>query len=442
MTAYDLSVPEPLSERDAEHIRQVLRSPSWRWLTHTVRATWEMDLSRQRIRVDLTTLEDTQVAAMADFLRWPTNKDETVTITLSRVDALLRASGLGAGLAACLTATGGPLDDEAAKRRTDRAARQSVNDQLWAEAFSHPALTRHPKLEPWLADERRYGRMPADPQIRRRVLSDVLAVLDTLPHPGTSLAILAGRVLGHAHALDDGPVQAAVLRALAWRDDRPDEHVGAERRRMLWANAGVALDTVSSTVLTFGLILPGSGPVSTTLAANAAAGLPVRLTLGQVRHYLDKEREPIPDRLKTIFACENPSVVEAASSSLATRSAPLISTEGRPSVAAGLLLRELRNAGAALCYHGDFDWPGLDIARWVMAESGAVPWRFGARDYREGLGLNQRPKRLSPATGQARTPWDPDLMQAMLNHIVAVEEEIVMDLLLADLAAGVSGYDG
>jgi uncharacterized protein (TIGR02679 family) len=442
MTAYDLSVPEPLSERDAERIRQVLHSPSWRWLTHTVRATWEKDLSRQRIGVDLTTLEDTQVAAMADFLRWPTHKHETVTISLSRVDALLRASGLGAGLAACLTASGGPLNDEAARRRTDRAARQSVNDQLWAEAFSHPALTRHRKLEPWLADERRYGRIPADPQVRRRVLSDVLAVLDTLPHPGTSLAILAGRVLGYAHALDDGPVQAAVLRALAWLDDRPDEYTGAERRRTLWANAGVALDTVSSTVLTFGLILPGSGPVSTTLAANAAAALPVRLTLGQVRHYLDKELEPIPDGFGTVFACENPSVVEAASNSLATRSAPLISAEGRPSVAAGLLLRELREAGASLCYHGDFDWPGLDIARWVMAESGATPWRFGARDYREGLGLNPRPKRLSPSTGQARTPWDPDLMYAMLNHLVAVEEEIVMDLLLADLATGVTGQFG
>lgn len=435
MTA-DLSVPEPLSENDTERIRRVLREPSWRWLTRTVRTAWEEDLSRQRIRIDLSTLEDTQVAAMADFLRWPTHKSDTITVALPRVDALLRSSGLGAGLAACLTAAGGPLNDEAATRRADRAERQSVNDELWAEAFGHPALTRHPKLEPWLADERRYGRIQADPRVRRRVLSDALSVLGSLPHSGTSLAILAGRVLGHAHALDDGPVQATVLRALAWLDDRPDERVGAERRRTLWANAGVALDTVSSTVLTFGLILPGSGPISTTLAANAAAGLPIRLTLGQVRHYLNKEREPIPDRLRTVFACENPSVVEAASDSLATRSAPLICTEGQPSVAAGLLLRELRAAGAALCYHGDFDWPGLNIARWVMAESGAVPWRFGARDYREGLGLNQRPKRLSSSTGQARTPWDPDLMHAMLNHLVSVEEEIVVDLLLADLAAG------
>jgi hypothetical protein len=54
------------------------------------------------------------------------------------------------------------------------------------------------------------------------------------------------------------------------------------------------------------------------------------------------------------------------------------------------------------------------------------------------LGLNQRPKRLSPSTGQARTLRNPDLIHAMLNHLVAVEEEIVVDLLLADLAAGIT----
>lgn len=50
-----------------------------------------------------------------------------------------------------------------------------------------------------------------------------------------------------------------------------------------------------------------------------------------------------------------------------------------------------------------------------------------------------RPKRLSPPAGQARTPWDPDLLHAMLSHLAAVEEEIVMDLLLADLATGIAG---
>ena len=80
----------------------MLSADSWRWLTRTIRAAWEKDLSRQRVRVDLSVLSESETAAMADFLGWATHKIGTVTISLPRLDALLRASGLSAGLAACL----------------------------------------------------------------------------------------------------------------------------------------------------------------------------------------------------------------------------------------------------------------------------------------------------------------------------------------------------
>src|ERR1017187_4612604 len=83
-----------------------------------------------------------------------------------------------------------------------------------------------------------------------------------------------------------------------------------------WASAGVALDTVSSTVLVLGLALPGSGPIVTTLKANAAAGLPARLTLGQIRHYLETEGAAVSGTPPTVFICENPSVIEAAADQL------------------------------------------------------------------------------------------------------------------------------
>lgn len=130
---------------------------------------------------------------------------------------------------------------------------------------------------------------------------------------------------------------------------------GSARRRLLWASAGVALDTVSSAVLVLGLTLPGNGPVAATLAVNIAASLPVRITLGQVRHYLDAERIPAADTPARVFVCENPTVAEAAAEILGARCAPLVCVEGRPSVAANLLLQELRNIGSELCYHGDFD---------------------------------------------------------------------------------------
>lgn len=278
------------------------------------------------------------------------------------------------------------------------------------------------------------GRLSADIQIRRQVIFDALAVLDSLPDPGTGLARLASRVLGNAHALDDGPVQATVLRALAWLSEIPDSLAGSARRRALWASAGVALDTVSSTVLVLSLTLPGEGPMVTGLTANTQAGLPARFTLGQVRHYLDAERVPGTSGLSHVFVCENPSVVETAADVLGAQSAPLVCVEGRPSVAAALLLRELRDGGSALHYHGDFDWSGLAIAKPFIA-SGALPWRFSAPDYDDGLSRNHRLKRLLQPGSPVVTPWDPSLADTMLTHRIAVEEEAVIDHLLSDLSS-------
>ena len=46
-----------------------------------------------------------------------------------------------------------------------------------------------------------------------------------------------------------------------------------------------------------------------------------------------------------------------------------------------------------------FDWAGLAIATPIIA-AGAVPWRFGATDYRDVLALNNRHKRLPAPPGQ------------------------------------------
>ena len=93
-----------------------------------------------------------------------------------------------------------------------------------------------------------------------------------------------------------------------------------------------------------------------------------------------------------------------------------------------------------LHYHGDFDWPGLAIGGTVI-NSGALPWRFGSADYRAGLALNARPKPLPAPPREAQAPWDLALLSAMRDHLMAVEEETFVDLLLADLAAGRPGTD-
>jgi uncharacterized protein (TIGR02679 family) len=89
-------------------------------------------------------------------------------------------------------------------------------------------------------------------------------------------------------------------------------------------------------------------------------------------------------------------------------------------------------AGARLCYHGDFDWPGLRIGNHMMREHGARPWRFGAVDYVAAV-------RTVPGLGQtlAGKPvealWDAALATAMREHDISIAEEALAVSLLQDI---------
>ena len=254
-------------------------------------------------------------------------------------------------------------------------------------------------------------------------------MLAVLPDPGTGLGRLASRVLGGAHALDGGPVPAAVLRAAGWITGQPRTAPTAAERRRLWASLGVALDTVSSTVLVLGLTLPGTTPLAAGLAVHAAAGLPVRITLGQLAQHLDGAGVGGARRVRV---CENPSVVEEAADRLGPTCAPLVCVEGRPSVAASRLLSALAAAGTNLGYHGDFDWPGLEIANGAVA-LGARPWRMSTADYRAAVSTATVALPRLPDRGGTTAAWDGDLAGVMEVVGRQVEEEHVLPDLLADL---------
>lgn len=132
-----------------------------------------------------------------------------------------------------------------------------------------------------------------------------------------------------------------------------------------------------------------------------------------------------------IFGGENPSIVSAAADRLGPRSRTLLCTEGQPKTAIRLLLGQLRASGIAVSYHGDFDWPGIQIANGIVERFGARPWRFTVADYLEATaGVRLRGAAVAPA-------WDPALGDAMCTRGRAVHEESVVEHLLADLSADV-----
>jgi uncharacterized protein (TIGR02679 family) len=236
-------------------------------------------------------------------------------------------------------------------------------------------------------------------------------------------------VLGDAHALDDGsPVGRLAISALASLAGRVGPLRAAERRA-LWSGQGVVADETSSTVLTSGLRPEPDGPLTTAARRWADGLVPLPLPLVAVQ----AERWRLPSGA-AVWVCENPSVLAAAVGLPVT----VVCLEGRPSLAATVLLRSLADGGARLRYHGDFGAGGISIANDVVGRLGAEPWRFRAADHREAL---ERVGVTAPTPRPLRGPvpsavWDPDLAPAIERCGVEIEEELVLDLLLDDLRSG------
>jgi len=103
---------------------------------------------------------------------------------------------------------------------------------------------------------------------------------------------------------------------------------------------------------------------------------------------------------------------------------------GQPGGAVMLLLHALIEGGARLRYHGDFDSGGLAIARTLARSVPWDPWRFDRASY-----VSVASSKYPPIRGMiGDSPWDPELAASMTELGWKVEEEQVLDDLIADLA--------
>ena len=239
-------------------------------------------------------------------------------------------------------------------------------------------------------------------------------------HPPIVLAELASECTGDAHGLDDGaPAAALVLRALALALEVAPATSAAERR-LLWQHVGVSTDEISGTVITWGLRPPGAGRWSAMMRERADLGLVTHLTV----HELQRAGE-LTQAGEIIHACENPQVLQRLAAAGVER--PVACMSGNPAAAGMALLGR-----TVVCYHGDFDWPGIAIARRIL-DRGARPWRFGRDDYVNAVDHLPADNRLSLSGRAQATPWDEELGAAMAAADVAVHEEAIVNLLLADL---------
>jgi uncharacterized protein (TIGR02679 family) len=405
-----------------DRLERLLGGPHIAWLVDRVRRRLELGKPLTGT-VTLNGASAEQRRAVELLLGRRPASGTSLSVSLDEVDRTLRSSRAApAGLAAAVEMLGGPVRLQAAEAATLSAA--------WREAYREldASLAERPELAEWRAGLEATGlvrRLVPDPAEAGSILGALARVVQRLPSPGVPIGRLAAEACEDAHALDEGrPVGTLALSAA--RAIFCARHAGtpADGRREAWAAVGVRLDELSSTVLCLGLPGDSRTPVGRMLAAALDAGEPCVLTLRQLRWH---EGMLAVDEM--VRVCENPVVVAEVAEELGSGCPPLVCVNGRPSAAVWRLLQLLAESGARFAYHGDFDWGGVAIATAVYERFGWVPWRFDASAYEAAPGV-------APLHGvPVPTPWDPRLASEMSRRGVRIEEELVLDDLVHDLAA-------
>jgi uncharacterized protein (TIGR02679 family) len=353
--------------------------------------------------------------------RSPSNA-KSLSVPLAVLEHILVSSGVCASLEDATRA----LRAEALRDKQSRIERE----QRWCAFVERLRQTceNEPVLSRWLTHvhgsgllARLSGKMP---DVADALAQRIVALRARLP-TAISLAELAVQLTGDAHALDAGtPLGTLALHLLASLIGTPvAEH--AAGRREAWQRVGVSCDDLSASVLILNLDAHGDSLTARMMRMYKEAGEPCRLTLRQL--LADLPQLTPADR--KLYVCENPSIVNVVADRQGMRSPPLVCTSGQPNGAVHALLARLSKAGAELRYHGDFDWPGIEIANLIVTRHGARPWHMDAAAYESA------PKGVPLDGAPVTAVWDPRLSAAMREVGRAVHEEAVLFELLNDLAA-------
>jgi uncharacterized protein (TIGR02679 family) len=390
-----------------------------------------LDAVVESFRIGKLTIEEH--AALASLLGRPLRYANSLQVDVRLVDAAFQNAGIASSLRDALERLDGPITNLATTRLT---LQTQWSDVLGACANRELiGLLRAPAGIGLLKRLSRQSPLAAVQLCHR-----VEAVLQRLPASGITRSQLAAEVLGDAHALDSGQPTATLVLAV-WRqviaqtyanndcvdiepteDSKMELDGGAERDRDVWAKAGVLVNELARPALFLNL------PIRDAEDRDQLPGEPVYASLRSLL------RSPPPWDVanRKVYVCENPNLVAIAADRWGSDCAPLVCTDGMPAAAQRCLLSQLAKARAQLCYHGDFDWPGIRIGNHVMREHGAQSWRFGAADYEAAVdgatGVGQT------LTGKAaRALWDEGLMAAMQRHRLSIAEEALAVSLLEDL---------
>jgi uncharacterized protein (TIGR02679 family) len=407
---------------DTLRVRALFEQPGFSWIL--TRLVQRMSRGRHLTGVIANShATPDERRALDNFLGRRSTVGNHLSLNLAELEEVLRSAGIATCLQDAVTACYGRVENQ-------RAIYEHERDR-WSALFDD-ARARFRDKEGFL----QWINMLASEGSLKRLARGEIAVAATLIERASRIITrnsaeeillpnLAVEIDGDSHALDRGqPLATLCLRAITALHDI-DGQRNADARRKAWATLGILVDDLSAPVLVFNLRAAPNSSLAPLLDLHRQQGQPVFFTYRQLRS--GSSFAPLDPKMKVVFVCENPSVVSAAAREIGAHCRPLVCTNGQPASAAHLLLSQLREAGAELHCHADFDWAGLRIVDQLVRQHDAVPWRMSAEAYRAIEGT------VSVDQQSFSTPWCPDIGEALRARGTAVFEEQVVQSLLSDL---------
>jgi uncharacterized protein (TIGR02679 family) len=363
--------------------------------------------------IQVSKLNQTERAALASLVGRKSGVATSITIDVGTVDQALSDARIAPSLRTALELLDGPI----VHRETELSR---IRDR-WASVL---AGCSHIDLIAYLSSPANFGVLKRlsgnQPDSASLICRQAEDILRRLPAAGVPRAQIAAELLGDAHGLDSGrPVATLTLAVLRSRSP-----IDTDDDRDTWAAVGILVNELARPALF--LNVPCSG-----LAVSP--GEPQYASLRLLA------RRP-PDwavASRPILVCENPNLVAILADQLRTACPPIVCVDGHLGAAQRTILKQLKESGADLRYHGDYDWPGISIANYVIAKYGAVPWHFSAADY----AAKSAPQLAMPLSGRpVISSWDADLTTAMIKTGIKIEEEAIAERII-DLLGKESLHD-
>lgn len=408
---------------DAARVRAFFAQPGFAWILDRLAERMARGRSLTGIIGNARATADER-RALDDLLGRRSTRGKRLSLDLAELEQTLRSTGMAERLEDAVVACRGFIENLRARAEREQEEWTALFNGARSDCHQHDGLLN------WISALERDGSLKriarGDLTRAAKLIEDTIPVLLRDPTEEILLANLAAECAGDSHALDRGqPLATVCLRAIAAASGIDGQRTAAARRKA-WAAIGVIIDDLSAPVLVFNLRAPSNSLLGSVLELHRQQVQPAFLTYRQLQQ--GNSFKPLDPAMQVIFVCENPSIVSAAAREIGARCQPLVCTNGQPASATHLLLSQLRQAGAELRCHADFDWAGLRIIDQLAREHAAIPWRMSADTYLAVEGT------VVAEPQSFVTSWAPELGDALRNRATAVFEEQVFSSLLQDLA--------